>query len=170
MEHLKSKTLPGTPLTRQQFETEVLTTRWEPEALYAWDAGVAIGRYLEGLENGEIWGTRCRHCQRTVVPPRAFCEECFGPMDEFVQLQDTGTVNTFSLCYVTWDVQMLEHPLIPAVIEIDGADPLHGILHLLGEVDPQAVHIGMRVQAVWQPEAERVGAITDIAYFKPLPG
>jgi len=40
-------------------------------------------------------------------------------------------------------------------------------MHRLGEVDPKEVKIGMRVQAVWKPAEERVGAITDINYFKP---
>jgi hypothetical protein len=89
-------------------------------------------------------------------------------MEEYVPLQDTGRVNTFSLCYVTWDVQRIKEPEIPAVIEIDGASPLHGILHKLGEVDPQKVKIGMRVQAVWKAPDQRSGAITDILYFKPI--
>jgi hypothetical protein len=89
-------------------------------------------------------------------------------MDEYVPLQDTGTVNTFSICYVTWDVKRIQEPLIPAVIEIDGAAPLHGIMHLLGEIDPKAVHIGMRVKAVWKPPEQRQGAVTDILYFKPV--
>jgi uncharacterized OB-fold protein len=161
-------TLPGTPLTREEFESGVLTTHWVPNAQYAWDAGIAIGRYLEGLQDGEIIGSRCRRCARTVVPPRVFCENCFGPMDEFVKLKDTGTINTFSLCYVTWDVQLVDHPQIPAVIEIDGADPLHGILHVLGDVEPADVQFGMRVQAVWKPAEERIGSITDIEYFRPL--
>ena len=42
-----------------------------------------------------------------------------------------------------------------------------GIMHVLGEVDPQEVKIGMRVKAVWKPPKERSGAITDIKYFKP---
>jgi hypothetical protein len=41
-------------------------------------------------------------------------------------------------------------------------------MHLLGEVDPDAVEIGMKVEAVWKPEEERTGSITDIKYFKPL--
>lgn len=77
-------------------------------------------------------------------------------------------MNTFSLCYVTWDVQRIKEPEIPAVIEIDGASPLHGILHKLGEIDPQEVQVGMRVKAVWKPSSERVGAITDILYFRPI--
>jgi hypothetical protein len=89
-------------------------------------------------------------------------------MDKFIPLQDTGRVNTYSLCYVTWDMKRIQEPEIPAVIEIDGASPLHGILHKLGEVDPEKVHIGLRVKAVWRPEKERTGAITDILYFKPV--
>ena len=128
----------------------------------------AIGRYLAELKEGRIIGVRCRHCRRTVVPPRDFCEWCFEPMSEWVYLQDTEVVNTFSLCYVTWDMVRVKEPQIPAVIEIDGASPGMGILHLLGEVDPSEVRIGMRVKAVWKPPEEREGAITDIKYFKPI--
>jgi uncharacterized OB-fold protein len=159
---------PGTPLSRADFEEgRVLTTHWVPVAQYAWDAGVAVGRYLAELKEGRIMGSRCLRCRRTVVPPRAFCEWCFRPMDEFVPLQDTGTVVTFSLCYVTWDMKRVKEPEIPAVIEIDGASPGMGIMHVLGEVDPQEVKIGLRVKAVWKPPQERSGAITDIRYFKP---
>jgi uncharacterized OB-fold protein len=89
-------------------------------------------------------------------------------LDDFVPLKDTGTVNTFSLCYVTWDVKRIKEPEIPAVIEIDGASPLHGIMHMLDEVDPDQVQIGMRVQAVWKPPEDREGSVTDILYFKPI--
>jgi len=165
----KIKEFPGTPLAESDFEEgHVLFTRWTPRAEYAWDAGVAIGRYLAELKEGRIIGVRCRHCRRTVVPPRTVCEWCFKPMSEWVYLQDTGTVNTFSLCYVTWNMVRIKEPQIPAVIEIDGASPGVGILHLLGEVDPEEVRVGMRVKAVWKPAGEREGAITDIKYFKPL--
>lgn len=159
---------PGTPLSETDFEEgKVLFTRWTPKAEYAWDAGVAIGRYLAELKEGRIIGICCRHCRRTVVPPRTVCEWCFKPMSEWVYLQDTGVVNTFSLCYVTWDMVRVKEPQIPAVIEIDGASPGMGILHLLSEVDPKEVKIGMKVKAVWKPAEEREGAITDIKYFKP---
>jgi hypothetical protein len=160
---------PGTPLSEKDFEAgRVLFVHDRMRGHYAWDTGIAIGRYLAALKEGVILGARCRHCRRTVVPPRVVCEWCFRPMDEYVPLQDTGTVNTFSLCYVTWDVKRVKEPEIPAVIEIDGASPLHGIMHRLGEVEPEKVRIGMRVQAVWKPPEEREGAITDILYFKPI--
>ena len=165
----KIKEFPGISLSEQDFtDGNVLFNFDTLNGIYAWDTGVGIGTYLASLKAGVILGSHCPSCRKTVVPPRIFCEWCYRPMDEFVPLKDTGTVNTFSLCYVTWDVQRIKEPEIPAVIEIDGASPLHGIMHKLGEVDPKKVKIGMRVQAVWKPPRARVGSINDILYFKPI--
>ena len=161
--------LRGTALEEEDFKTQrVFYTTDVPKLQYAWDCGVAIGNYLKGLKRGKLLGTYCKKCKRTVIPPRVFCELCFCQMEKWVELKDTGLVNTFSVCYVTWDMKKLTYPQIPAVIEIDGASKGKGILHLLGEVDPQRVKVGMRVQAVWKPKKEREGAITDIKYFKPI--
>ncbi len=147
-----------------------ITVDFRVDARYAWDAGIAIGRYLEGLKEGKILGRVCHGCHRTLVPPRMFCEQCFRPTDEWVEVKDTGTVNTFSLAYVTWDMRALRDPDIPAVIELDGASPGIGIMHKLGRVDPESVHTGMRVKAVWKPAEKREGSILDIAYWTPIGG
>ncbi|MEA1978914.1 MAG: Zn-ribbon domain-containing OB-fold protein [Chloroflexota bacterium] len=165
----KIESFPGTPLREKDFEEgKILFNHDEMNAQFAWDTGIAIGSYLAALKKGVLLGGYCGTCRRTVIPPRTVCEWCFRPMDRYVNLQDTGVVNTFSLCYVTWDVKRIKEPEIPAVIEIDGASPLHGIMHKLGEVNPDVIHIGMRVQAVWKPEEEREGSVTDILYFKPI--
>jgi uncharacterized OB-fold protein len=65
-------------------------------------------------------------------------------------------------------MQYLTDPEIPAVIDIDGTRPPVGIMHMLSEVQPEEVKIGMRVEAVWKPADEREGSILDIRYFRPL--
>ena len=166
---IKIKEFPGVYLRESDFsEKKILFNEWTPNAQYAWDAGVAIGRYLAELKEGRLIGVRCNKCRRTVIPPRNFCEWCFRPMDDWVYLPDTGTVNTFSLCYVTWDMRYLTEPEISAVIDIDGTKPLVGIMHMLGDVESDAVHIGMKVQAEWKPAEEREGSILDIRYFRPV--
>lgn len=160
---------PGTSLSEQDIrDGKVLSIQDQMPGQFSWDTGIGIGKYLAGLKEGIIFGSYCSSCRRTVVPPRSICEWCFRPMEKFVPLEDTGTVNTFSLCYVTWDVRRIKEPEIPAVIELDGASPLHGIMHKLGEVEPEEITIGMQVKAVWKPPDERQGAITDILYFKPF--
>lgn len=156
-------------LTEEDFNAgRVLFRHDKLNAQYAWDTGIAIGYFLAGLKAGVILGSYCATCRKTVTPPRVVCEWCFRPMQRFIRLSDTGIVNTFSICYVTWDVKRITKPEIPAVIEIDGASPGCGFLHKLGEVEPTEIQIGMKVQAVWKTPEERCGSITDILYFRKL--
>lgn len=162
--------LPGKALSSKEYG-EVLTLDEHPELAYNWDDGIAIGRYLRELKAGNIMARKCDCCGRIMIPPRMFCEICYVATDEWVITEDTGTVNTFSVCHVNWDASRIpdgEPRHLPAVIEIDGASKGQGILHMLGEVDPDDLYIGMRVKAVWKDADQREGSITDIKYFKPL--
>ncbi|MDW7740401.1 MAG: Zn-ribbon domain-containing OB-fold protein [Bacillota bacterium] len=168
----KVKVSGGTGLSEEDIRSgKIFLTEDSLDCAFAWDTGVAITRYLNELKKGKIIASECRECSRIMLPPRMFCELCFRPSGDWVYVQDTGTVNTFSICHVHWDASRIkegEKPYLPAVIEIDGASSGMGIMHLLGEVEPDAIKIGMKVKAVWKPEDERTGAITDIKYFKPL--
>jgi acetyl-CoA C-acetyltransferase len=139
------------------------------DVTYRWDAGEAMGAFLEALFDGRIVATVCEQCGRTLVPPRKFCERCFRPTDRWTQVPDTGTVQTFSICFVRWDMVPLDPPEIPAVIRIDGTSE-GGFLHKLGEVEPADVRSGMQVEALWKDPGERQGSILDIAYFRPRRG
>ncbi len=163
----------GTEISAQEARASTyLTTKHKADLKYAWSTGQAISRFLRGLRDGELWGKRCERCGRTMVPPRMYCEDCFRPTDEWVKLRDTGRVMTYSVSYVNADASRREgeEPILVAVIEIDGATPMMGVLHLLGEVDPHEVGVGLKVEAVWRPKGERQGAITDIRYFRPSRG
>jgi uncharacterized OB-fold protein len=159
----------GTQIEAAELEQgKVFSVSYKPELAYAFDTGQALARYLAELKQGKLIARRCRVCERVMIPPRMFCELCFRPSDDWVYVKDTGTVNTFSLCYVSWDVRRLKRPEIPAVIEIDGAATGMGILHLLRRVKPADVRVGMRVVAVWKRPSKRIGSITDIDYWKPV--
>ena len=158
---------PGTPLDQRELKrSKIFTTLYAPRLHYRWDTGEAVGRYLKELKHGRLIARRCDRCQRIMIPPRMFCERCFRPTDAWVYLNDRGRILTFSLCYVTWDVRRLKQPQIPAVIEIDGASPGMGILHVIKRVPPKRVRVGMPVRAVWRPPSQRHGSVTDIAYWE----
>lgn len=165
---MKQSDLAGTPL---RDVTDVEHIAYTPDLRYAWDNGQALTTYLEGFKAGKIRGSRCGRCGRIMVPARAFCEECnLRVVDDWYDLGDTGTVMTYTNSHVDWDSSMLPDGRIRtfAVIAIDGASPEHGLLHHLGEVEPDKVHIGMRVKAVWKDEADREGCVTDVKYFRPI--
>lgn len=157
----------GVALREDDIQKEkVLTVMYQPRVKYSWATGIAVGQFLRGLKAGVITGSRCDNCGRVVVPPRIFCEWCFRRTESWANLPDTGTVNTYSVSYITADTTRVKNPIIPAVIEIDKTSNA-GFLHLLGEVKPEEIKIGMPVRAVWKEKEERQGSITDIKYFGP---
>jgi hypothetical protein len=159
----------------------LIISYWHIECMYKHAAGFAVSRFLEGLKNGKILGTKCEGCGRVLIPPRIFCEWCFRDVDTWVEHPGTGVISTYSLSYIGTDPRVrFEKPIIVAVIWFDGTvkkanssrTVLHsaGILHKVQGVDPEKVHVGMRVKPVWRRPEERVGSILDIEYFAPLEG
>jgi len=130
-----------------------------------YSAGAVGSRFLiEIRDKKRITGTRCPTCNRVYVPARSICKDCFGQLDEWVEVSDRGTVLTYTVCSQPNQVQPVETPLVYGIIQLDGADT--GLVHMLGEVDPEQLRIGMRVQAVFKEQRE--ASILDIKYFKPL--
>lgn len=128
-------------------------------------AGAVGSRFLIELRDKKrITGMRCPACNRVYVPARSICKDCYGQLDEWVEISDKGTVLTYATDYETKSIQPTGTPIIYGIIQLDGADT--GFVHMLGEVDPEQLRVGMRVQAVFQKERE--GSILDIKYFKPL--
>jgi acetyl-CoA C-acetyltransferase len=158
-------TAGGHPLSETEFRSAVGAVEHHVDARYAWDAGVAVSRFLSRLQEGRILGRACSNCERVLVPPRMFCERCFRETDRWVEVESTGVVQTYSVCHVSWDMRPLDVPEMPAVIAIDGSDG--GLLHRLSGVDPDDVRIGMPVEAVWRAVGERTGSILDIESFRP---
>jgi hypothetical protein len=85
-------------------------------------------------------------------------------LDELVEVSHRGTLLTYTVCQQESRVQPVETPIIYGIIQLDGADT--GFVHMLGEVEPEQLRIGMRVQAVFKEKRE--ASILDIKYFKPL--
>ena len=166
----KIKHFPGEELSGRDIrEGKIPCIKHRPNVKYLWSAGIAMSRFVEGMKEGKIIGSKCVKCKRIMVPPRAFCEECFRPVDEYAPVKDTGTINTYSVSYGAGDASRIKEPILVAVIDIDGASKGMGILHLLGEIsDWKQIKFGMKVKAVWKPSEEREGSITDIKYFKPF--
>lgn len=126
--------------------------------------GLAGERFFQAIkERGQFLGTRCPQCQRIYFPAATFCERCFHELDDWIELDPVGEVETYTILSVDENGTSLQEPMIIAFIRIEDG----GIIHHLGEVDAKEIFFGMPVEAVLKPPAERQGSILDILYFKP---
>lgn len=146
-----------------------------PNAPLAWQGDLPVtNRYTYGLagekffralkEDGKILGTHCSHCQRTYVPAAAFCERCFHELDDWIEIDPVGEVESYTILSVDESGSPLKDPAIVAFIRFEDG----GIIHHLAEIDIKEIYFGMPVEAVFKPPEERQGSILDILYFKPV--
>ena len=128
-------------------------------------AGPVRSKFLVELrDNKRIMGTKCPVCNRVYLPARPTCFVCFCQLDEWVEVSDKGTLITYTVVYQPEPAHPMDVPFVYGIIKLDGADT--GIAHMVSEVDPKDLRIGMRLEAVFTEE--RQGSILDIKYFKPL--
>ena len=116
-----------------------------------------VRRYAEALMEGKLIGHRCPKCGLVYAPPRGYC-----PIDviettdaDEVTLADRGVVTNYTIVTpVQYYGQEETEPFAKVSIQLDepgGSLNLQDVLEL--PVDD--VRVGMRVEAVWLPEAER---------------
>jgi len=131
---------------------------------YTWSVGETGSRFFVALrDNQEIWGIKCRACGKVYVYPVKTCPECFIQTEEWVKVEDTGTLESFTIVHYSHSMHPFKAPLVYGLVKLDGADG--ALLHLIGNVKAEQLKTGMRVKAVFAEE--RKGSIMDIKCFAP---
>ena len=136
------------------------------ELYWIYTSGRAGDYFFKKLMNeGKFTASKCKKCGKVYLPPRIYCEKDFGET-EFIEVSGEGEVRSFTIARLDAYERELQKPEIYALIQIDGTNSL--LIHLLGEVEPENVKIGMKVKPILKPKEKREGKITDILYFKPI--
>lgn len=157
-------------MTTNTTETELLTVSLSTLPMpYEWSIGRFGSRFFQEIkEKQRFIGIRCPQCGMVRVPPRRLCGPCFRELDELVPLSDTGTIRAFSVVnYPFIDPATGKQRPIPytyGYINLDGSDNIFS--HIINETDVSKIKVGMKVRAVFKPQAEMEGNIQDIRHFE----
>lgn len=131
---------------------------------YDYTPGRASSRFLNAVAQGKLIGQRCPECGKVYVPARGCCPACGVTLGEEVEVAHSGTITTFCVVNLPF-YQAIKPPYVCASILLDGADI--ALFHLIQEVPPEEVRMGMRVEAVWVEPAELGPTMESIKYFRP---
>ncbi len=130
--------------------------------------GPTMGRFLSEIrDHKRIVANKCPKCGRTQLPPRIVCAACHVQVDDWIELAPRGEITSYDVTYVPTlnplTGKMREVPYTTASILLDGGDTT--FMHFLDVTDPKKLKIGMRCEAVFAPDGERQGRVTDIVHF-----
>lgn len=142
--------------------------KWEIPYLYS--AGKTASKFFYGLKhNKKIMGTKCKGCSRVYLPPRSYCETCFLPIIDWVEVGEKGIVETFTIVLTKFE-GFPEPPFIISYVRLEGADTC--LANFISGVDltdiekaKKIMKVGMRVKVLFKDNPE--GRITDFV-FAPI--
>ncbi len=158
-------------------ETMMVNGRWEFGAA-RYKAHGLLQEFVDHLKEHKLLGSLCTSCGKVIVPPRRICGRCHCYMDGRQVVGNTGTVTCFLVSppvekgkFVMFGMDPVAtgilkegEVLIPAFIQFDGSDS--NIALVLDNVNPDDVHIGMRVKVRWAEQTQ--GHLSDIEGVVPL--
>lgn len=127
--------------------------------------GVANERFLRTIQkDGKLTAASCTSCKKDFVPPKMFCPFCMSELTEWKDVSAKGKVETFTVSNIDIRGNKLSAPQVFAFIRLSSAG---GLIHKIAEITPDKVEIGLEVEAVFKPAADRKGSINDIQHFRP---
>ena len=134
--------------------------------------GHYYGSLFDSIKNDKrIRGVRCPSCRNVLVPPRGYCEACFVPTTDWIDVPDTGVVQACSVVHIEFLGQRVPPPYVYAEIVLDGTSTR--LIHTVGGLSAEDARAGLvrpgsRVQAVWSDRS--TGSLSDIDYFRLIEG
>lgn len=131
---------------------------------YKHSTGEVVGRFLAGLkEQKTIWGKRVAGLG-VVVPPLDYSEVDASASSEWVAVEPKGIVTAVAVVHKPIDrLHPYQQPFAYVLVKLDGADT--AMPHVVKD-NLDKLRVGVRVEAVWKNDDERVGSILDIACFR----
>jgi len=145
---------------------ERTTLRGGWNVAYNYAVGAAGKKFFSVLMEKKIIATKCSRCGLVMLPPRSFCERCFVPAEEWVEVGKEGTIQAFTIVPVKFE-SLPDPPYAIAYVLLDGADT--ALVNFVRNVDladlnnaAKQMAIGKRVRVVFKKR--RKGLITDFHY------
>ncbi len=135
--------------------------------IYKNRVGQALEAYLNGLSEKKILGIKCTDCNKVYVPPRTVCGICHKKLDRFVEMEQQGILENFTIAYVNIDngeIKDSQQPYIIGMIRLNSADSLLSAVVKVTSIDK--LMPGIKLKAVWKETTQ--GDYNDLAYFEPV--
>ena len=146
-----------------QDESKFLRKDFESSFTFTRSTGPVVGRFLTELRDRKIVGIKGSD-GKVLVPPPEHDPVTFEPLDEFVEVGQSGIVKTWCWVNDPREKHPLSKPFAWAMVLLDGADT--PMLHAVDAQTESAMSTGLGVKVRWAKET--TGTIKDILCFEPI--
>lgn len=76
-------------------------------------------RFWQGLDEGNLFTTRCRSCEMLAFPPKPICPHCWADAPNWVEIDSTGTLYSWTRIHASPAQFVPELPYEVGVVDLD---------------------------------------------------
>lgn len=104
--------------------------------------------FQEHLNQGQLFASRCRACQRVYLPVRALCPDCDQADLEWIELSGKGKLIAFTSVYIGPSFMIgqgygRDKPYLTGIVELEEGPRISARLLGLDPLNPALIKIGM---------------------------
>jgi uncharacterized protein len=108
--------------------------------------------FWTGGADGQLLIARCARCGYWIHPPAPVCPQCWSRDVSPQAVSGRGVVYTYTVNYQPW-TEVMPPPYVVALIDLDEQPALRLVSNVVG-CDPEAVHAGMPVEVLFEPQED----------------
>ncbi len=128
-----------------------------------------VESFYKFVEEGKLMAAKCNNCGAMFMPPRPACTKCFSKNLQWIQVNNSGKLLTYTVIHVAPKQFEAEVPYPVGIIKLDNG------LQLLGRIrgiEPNQLKIGMELSVDFEKTSNQLDTLTTWPpwpryYFKP---
>ena len=106
-----------------------------------------INEFFNYMNEGQLFGGKCRFCGKVQLPPRPLCDRCFSKEFQLVNLPLNGELLTYTVIHVAPTQFQSLVPYAVGIIQLGKEMRLPGMIKNVSLVN---IKIGMRLKIMFE--------------------
>ena len=107
------------------------------------DCSFTISNFYKFITEKRLMAAKCSDCQTVFLPPKPMCTSCFSDNMEWIKIEGTGKLLSYTIIHVAPEQFQSMVPYIVGIIKFEEGVCLPGIIR---NVPAEQIKIGMKLK------------------------
>ncbi|MCW4033798.1 MAG: Zn-ribbon domain-containing OB-fold protein [Candidatus Bathyarchaeota archaeon] len=117
------------------------------------------------IKEKRLMAAKCSKCGTIVLPPKPMCTKCFCTDIEWIELNGTGKLLSYTVIHVAPEQFQSMVPYCVGIVEFNDGLRLPGIIK---DIQPEQLKVGMELKTDFECEPSSTWPCWTRYYFKPV--
>ncbi len=129
------------------------------------DSPFTISTFYNFISQNKLMAAKCKNCSNTILPPKPMCTQCFSTNLQWIELQKTGKLVSYTIIHVPTKQFQSMAPYTVGIVEFEKGLRLPGIIR---DLPHEKLKIGIKLRIDFDKTTSSDWPQWPRYYFKPI--